>query len=118
MSGKDKGPRGIFTGEQVRKLLAEHPELPIVFRIYTETLCGEWRYEFMSSAYAEIGEILDCCQNVEEELIFIDREEFKERVEDNLPYGLTTDEMEAEITATLAEYEPYWKKCIIVTVGN
>ena len=118
MCGKDKGSRGIFTGEQVRKLLAEHPELPIVFRICTETLCGEWRYEFMSSAYAEIGEVLDCYQNVEEELIFIDREEFKECVEENLPYGLTDDEIEAETTATLAEYEPYWKKCILVTVEN
>jgi len=115
---EEKRPLGIFTGEQVRKLLAEHPELPILFRVCTEELCGEWRYEFMSSAYAEIGEVLDCYQDVDEELIFIDREEFEDRIRDSLPYGLTDDEVEAETAAKLAEYEPYWKKCILVTVGN
>ena len=115
---EEKRPLGIFTGEGLRKILMEHPELPVVFQVNTEEFTGEYKYEFASSAIAQIGEILDCVQDIDECWIFVDRDSFEDSVRDSLPYGLTDDEVQAEVAATLAEYEPYWKKCIIVMVGN
>ena len=119
MCGKDKRPLGIFTGEGLRKLLMEHPELPIVFQAYVADFSGDYDYEYATSVTARIGEVLDCYQDFEEECtIFSERDNFEEVVREYLRFDFSGDELEDKIAATLAEYEPYWKKCIIVTVGN
>ena len=115
---EEKRPLGIFTGETLRKLLMEHPELPIAFKTDCTEFTGEYDYEYASSVTARIGEILDCYQDFEECMIFSDREDFEEAVREYLRFDFSGDELEDKITAMLAEYEPYWKKCILVTVGN
>ena len=116
---EEKVQLGIITGEQVRKLLMEHPELPIAFEVDMSTFTGEYDYEYASSVTAQIGEILDCYQDIDGCIIFSDRNDFEDRIRDDLSCILTiNDDFEAEVSAKLAEYEPYWKKCIIVTVGN
>lgn len=118
MCGKDKRPLGIFTGKNIRKMLLDNPDLPLVFLVNVEEFSGDYASEYASEAFASIGEILDCQQDIAECQIFTGRDDFEDAIRCSLPYGLTDDEIEAETTATLAEYEPYWKKCILVTVGN
>ena len=118
MCGKDKRPLGIFTGTNIREMTLKHPEIPLVFLVKVEEFSGDYASEFASEAFAREGEILDCYQDIDELRIFTDRHDFEDSVRDSLPYGLTDDEVQAEVAATLAEFEPYWKKCIIITVGN
>lgn len=121
---EEKHPLGIFTGENIRKTLLENPDLPLVFAVDVDGFSGEYSSEYASIATAEIGEILDI-QNVlgeNDDRVFMDRDYLEEELGDRIAWdmeeGTPQDVIEAELQKQLAEYEPYWKKCIIVTVGN
>lgn len=46
-------------------------------------------------------------------------DEFEEAVADSLADGDYTDEeFDALVKKTVAEYDPYWKPCIILNVDN
>ena len=48
-----------------------------------------------------------------------DRDEFEEAVADSLADSDYTDEeFDALVKKTVAEYDPYWKPCIILNVDN
>ena len=122
MNEKKKRPLGLFTGTNIRELTFQHPDLPIVFLVDVCDFTGEYDSEYASSAIGEIGEILDCEQDIDECRCFHDRETFEEELYDKIRIEADDDtpqeEVEAECKRQLAEYEPYWKKCIIVRVGN
>lgn len=123
---KTKAPLEIFTGDNIRQMLLDNSDLPIAFLAEVETFSGEYVTEFASSAQTEIGELLDCHQTVDECRVFTDRDEFKELLEDQIwfdaPADLSKEEtnkwVEDELKKQLAEYEKYWKKCILITIGN
>ena len=108
--------------DKLRQLIIENPELPLVVLANDQANDGDYSYMFCSSIYAELGELLDCMQEINDEICFTDRDEFREAIEDML-YNNTDEEhdddwFEAEADRIEAEYEPYWKKCILLTVGN
>lgn len=124
---KTKAPLEIFTGDNIRQMLLDNPDLPIAFLVEVENFSGEYYSEFASSTHAEIGELLDCYQTVDDCRVFTDRDEFKEQLEDHIfwsdiPDDLTKEETDAwiddKLKEQLAEYDKYWKKCILITVGN
>ena len=120
MTELEKRPTGLLhSGEEIRKLIMEHPDLPLVILANDEANTGEYSTMFCSSLYAEVGEFLDCMQEIEDEHAFTDREEFEDYVADSF-YDFDGSEKEKEqaIENRIMEYEPYWKPCIIVTVGN
>ena len=109
--------------DMLKKLIRENPELPIVVIANEDANSGDYAYMFCSSVMAELGEILDCTQEQDDEACYTDRDMFRERIEENLSMsdewdGKSDEEIEAEVDRIEAEYEPYWKKCIILTVGN
>lgn len=105
------------TGE-LRKLLLEHPELPLLVLAGEECNGGDYSWMACSSVKAQIGEFLDCDQTVDDEYCFIDREEFEEAIENNSDFTGTDAEFTEYIKARMAEYEPHWKPCIILYVDN
>lgn len=123
---KIKAPLEIFTGDNIRQMLLDNPDLPIAFLVEVEYFSGEYQSEFASSAHAEIGELLDCYQTIDECRIFTDRDDFKEQLEDNIwfdaPADLSKEEtekwVEDELKKQLVEYDKHWKKCILITVSN
>lgn len=123
---KTKAPLEIFTGDNIRQMLLENSDLPIAFLAEVESFSGEYVTEFASSAQAEIGELLDCYQEIDECRVFTDRQEFQEQLEEKIWFDAPTDlskEEEAkwvenELKEQLAEYDKYWKKCILITIGN
>lgn len=124
MTEFEKRPAGVlFKGEQIKKLIQENPDLPVCFLANEEANIGDYNTMFCTSCYAEIGEILDCMQEINDEIVFTDRDMFEECVSDNLSYNDDWAEasdaaFDAEVKRIIAEYEPYWKKCILITVGN
>ena len=105
--------------DSLRKLIIDNPDLPICF-IATDTACDyDYSSCFCDDVSAEIGEVLNCQQIIKDDTCFTDRDDFEEAVYDML---CDSDEseasIEAEVPLVVAEYDPYWVKCIIVKVSN
>ena len=124
MTEREKQPTfNLHACDTLKKLISENPELPLVVLAGEEANNDYYGYMFCSSVTATIGEILDCMQEQDDEHCFTDRAEFREQIEDNLAMSdewadKTEEEVEAEADRIEAEYEPYWKKCIIVIADN
>ena len=98
--------------DELRELILEHPELPLLVFAGQESNNGEWGYMACGIARAEIGEFLDCEQTVNDERCFTDRDDFQEEMENNSDFDGTDEEFAEYIKGKMAEYEPYWKPCI------
>lgn len=122
MEKHEKLPTGVlFAAQDVRKLMMENPDLPVCFLATEEANTGDYNTMFCTSVHAEIGEILDCQQDINDEIIFTDRDHFEDELYCMLDYSDDFDSEEAidtEFKRLVAEYEPYWRKCILVTIGN
>ena len=114
-------PLNMFTKQtdELKQLISEHPDYPIVVLCSYEVCCDDcsynWRYA--PDLRFSIGEILDCEQDVDDEKVYVDRDEFEEDLTnilaDSGDYdGITDEEFDAIVKAELAKYEPYWKKVI------
>lgn len=100
----------LHSTDELRQLILDHPDLPLLIS------AGEEAAGFLcTSISVRVGEFLDCDQNIDEEITFTDREYFEEEVRDKYEdFDGTEEEWEAFIERKLAEYEPYWKRCIIL----
>lgn len=113
----------LHTGDELRKLLLEHPDLPLLVFAGDECNSGDYSYMSCTSVVADVGEFLDCQQEVDSEWCYTDRENFEEALADILYYndeaeGKTDAEFDALVKKKMAEYDPYWKPCIILCVNN
>ena len=104
--------------DELRELILQNPELPLLVFAGEDSNNGEWGYMSCSSVKAAIGEFLDCEQTVNDERCFTDRDDFQEEMEDKCDFTGTDEEFAEYIKARMAEYEPYWKPCIILYVDN
>lgn len=113
MKKSEKRPTGILQeNEKIRKLILDHPELPLIF--------SEWDGD---GIMAEIGEVLDCQQEINDEIVYTSRDDFEADILDNIEvltgYDDRSDEWyEAEAERIASEYEPYWRDCILIMIGN
>ena len=115
----EKKPTGFLTeNDNVRKVILENPDLPLIFVAWENAcpcICG--------NVSAFVGEVLDCKQEVKKGFFFTDRETFMLAIDENIYeltgyYDRSEEWYEYEVRRIAAEYEPYWKKAIIITVGN
>lgn len=117
---------------ELKKMIAEHPDYPICVLAGEDANCGDYSWMYCSDIKFYVGEILDCEQPVNDEIIFSDRDDFEERLEEWL-WDEMCDEMaedkfddsepsEADFKKRLADekakYEPYWKDCIVIRADN
>lgn len=106
--------------DELRKLINEHPDVKIVVCADAD-LCncnGDYRSYYAPEVYFSYGEILNCEQNINDEKIYNDRDEFREDVEEWFSYEHEeiTDEKEFDeaVDEIVAEYEPYWENVIFI----
>lgn len=120
MLDKERIPSGLLTEtDELRRLIIENPELPLVIMAGQYCNNGDWYYMSCGCCRAELGEVLDCMQEVNDEKVYSDRDDFREDLEycyDD--FEGSDQEFEKLITTELAKYEPYWKKCIFLYVDN
>ena len=114
----------ITSTSKLKKLIAEHPDLPIVVLAGTDATDGE-QCMYCSDIRFTVDEILDCkvpyMDNVE-----TDRDNFNQKIEvwlwdDMYANGkkiLCESAFEAALKNLKAEYEPYWKKVICIYADN
>lgn len=113
-------PLNMFTKQtdELKQLIAEHPDYPIVVMVGSEVVADcDYGWWYAPCLNFSIGEILDCEQDVNDEKVYVDRDDFEEDLAailgDSGEFDETTDEeFDAIVKAELAKYEPYWKKVI------
>ena len=121
MTAEEKKPSGLVnSAKELRRFLIENPDLPLVVFAGNDANCGDYSYTSCSSVQAYVGEFLDCKQKVNDERCYTDRDEFEEDVANCLADSFkgTDAEFRAHVKKVVAEYDRYWKKCIILEVDN
>lgn len=107
---------------ELRKLIAENPDLPIMVMAGEYAWSGNYGYECCTIVNCEITKVLDC-ETPFSEYIFTDEDYFEEKLTDYWSVqpeakGLTEEEFDKLIEKEIAKYEPYWKKVIAIHADN
>lgn len=113
-------PLKMFTAQTdaLKKLIADHPDLPIVVIVNSEVVADDdYNWWYAPDVSFSLGELLDCDQDVNDMKVYTDRDDFEEDLADILgdsgDYDETTDEeFDKIVKEELKKYEPYWKKVI------
>ena len=107
--------------DELKKLILENPDLPIVVLAGEEASAGWYSWTFCSSISFCIDEILDCDYCDYDDTVFTDRERLEEHVADEL-FDEYEDKSEEEfneaVESRLKELEPYWTKVIAIYATN
>lgn len=107
--------------DELKKLILENPDLPIVVLAGEEANVGDYYWMFCSSISFGIEEILDCDFYDYNDAVYCDRDKLEEDIEDMLYDEYcekSEEEYEAAIKNKLAELEPYWTKVIAIYATN
>ena len=107
--------------EELKKLIAEHPDYPIVVLAGEEANGGDHSWMYCSDISFGIDEILDADFTDYNDCAFTDRDSLEEHIEDMLYdefYGKPEEEYAAAIKAKMAEFEPSWVKVIVIYASN
>lgn len=107
--------------DELKKLIAENPDLPIVVLAGEEANDGYWGWTYCSSISFDINEILDCDFYDSDDSVFTDRDRFEEVIADYIydeNEEASEEYCEELIKRELEKYEPYWKKVIAIYADN
>lgn len=125
MLEREKRPASLLTAtDELRQLIIDNLGVPLLVFASEDCNSGNWTYESCSDCHAALGEFLDCMQEVNDEKCYTDRDDFAEELADHLydreyhDWDGTDSEWDTHVENRVAEYDPYWKKCIILYVGN
>lgn len=106
--------------EELRKLICEHPDYPIIVMVNCDVVCDDmYAWWYAPDLRFEIGEILDCDQEVNDERVYTDRDDFREDIQyalecDESHDNDTDEEFDEAVKKIMDEYEPYWKDVIMI----
>jgi hypothetical protein len=104
----------------LQKLILDNPKLPLLIFANEYANTGDYSLTACSCISANIGEYLDCIAGHGDKC-YTDRDDFEEDIADILADDypkLTDEEFEKIVKEKVAQYDEYWTKCIILTVGN
>lgn len=124
MTNKERKPSGLlFSADKLKQLIAENPDLPIVMFAGDNANIGDYTCTSCNYVSATKGEVLDCAQRIDECKCYTDRDEFEYDVftvlEGEEQYDkLTDDEFYSVVKHKVAEYDAFWKPCIILYVDR
>lgn len=125
MLEREKRPTSLLTAsDELRKLIVENPGVPLLVFAGEDCNSGDWAYMSCSNCRAELGVFLDCLQEVNDEKCYTDKDEFQEELADYLydreyhDWDGDDNEWDSYVERRTAEYDPYWKPCIIFYVDN
>lgn len=108
---------------ELKELIAQHPDYPIVVLAEESAVCDEFTYTYCSNISFGIGHILDCETPYNNEFVITDEDDLKEHIADSWcnedKYSDLSDEDFYKLVDEKAkEYELYWKDVVIICVGN
>lgn len=124
MTNKERKPSGLlFSADKLKQLIAENPDLPIVVFAGDDTNTGDYTCASCNYVIVAKGEVLDCTQRIDEDKCYTDRDEFEYDVftvlqEEEQYDKLTDDEFYSVVKHKVAEYDAFWKPCIVLYVAR
>lgn len=125
MLEREKRPTSLLTAtDELRQLIIDNPGVPLLVFASEDCNSGDYSYMCCGGCHAALGEFLDCKQEVKDERVYEDRDEFGEDLADYLydheyhDWDGTDNEWDIHVERRIAEYDPYWRKCIILYVYN
>ena len=105
--------------DELKNLIAEHPDYPIVVLAGEEANGGDYAWMYCSDIRFSVEEILDTDYFGYNDEIFTDRDELETVVGDRLyDEHLEGDDLDKAVKQKLAELEPYWKDVICIWATN
>lgn len=109
--------------DNLRALILQNPDLPLL--IFADEEANNGDYSLMSCSYASAyaGEFLDCHTPIKDDYCYTDRDDFESDFseyffDEHENDGLSDEDMDDAMEIALSKYAPYWKRCIILHVGN
>ena len=103
--------------EELKRMITENPDLPIVVIAGSEANTGEVSTMYCADIRFSVGEILDC-EVPYTECVETDRDNFAEQIEEWLWDEMCGNDKDSRLSEVLfeealqeekAKYEPYWK---------
>lgn len=124
MTREERKPTGLLhSADELKQLIVENPDLPIL--VFAGEYANNGDYPYMSCSYvsAEKGEFLDCEQQIDECRCYTDRDDFEDDVytvleEEDRYDDLSDEEFDSVVKQKVAEYDEFWKPCIILKVDE
>lgn len=116
--------QGIVTDNtELKKLILENPELPLLIFATEDANSGEWSTE-LASCRCSKGIVLDAtkdCWLPRDDRVYTDEDDLEDDMRDALDdeneYKSFSDkEFDEVIAGKMKALEPYWKECIIITI--
>ena len=113
-------PLNMFTAQtgELKKLIAEHPDLPIVVIVSAEVVADDdYNWWYAPDISFSLGELLDCEQDVNDIKVYTDRDDFEEDIRYILGdredlENVSDEEFDRAVEEEMKKYEPYWKNVI------
>lgn len=118
--------QGIVTdNKELKRLILENPELPLLCFATEEANHGEWSTE-LASCRCHKGVVLDAtneCWLPRDDRVYTDESDLEEDIQYCLSCeeeyeSLSDDEFDNAVAEKMKALEPYWKECIILTVDR
>lgn len=106
---------------ELRKLIIENPDLPIVVLASDDANNGDWCWQYCYNVSCGLDEILDCDYYDNYDCIFTDRDSLEEKISDDLydEYcNKSPEEYDEAVRRKMEELEPYWTKVIAIYASN
>ena len=114
-------PLNMFTAktDELKKLIREHPDYPIVVVCNSDAVADENGWWYAPEISFKTGIILDCEQDINDEKVYIDEDDFEEDIRYMLEdredlEDVSDEEFDRAVEEEMKKYEPYWKKVIAI----
>lgn len=115
----------IHDSSELRKLIAENPDLPITVLVEEEAACRDFLWTYCSSVSCSLGWVLDVKTPYDDDEghVFTDKDEFEnaivERLCDDIEYrSMTNEEFDYSVKKERDKYECHWKRVIAIRASN
>ena len=106
---------------ELKKIIEEHPDLPIVILANDDSVLCEGGWTYCSSIKIEVLEMLDCEYFDYSDSVITDRDRLEEVIEDRLYddyHDKSDEEYDKAIKEQMDMLEPYWKDVIAIYATN
>lgn len=124
MNNEERKPTGLLhSADELKQLIVENWDLPILVFAGDNANIGDYYYMSCSYIKAYKGEFLDCAQTINDCMCYTDKDDFEDDVytvlEGEERYdNLSDEEFDSVVKQKIAEYDAFWKPCIILYVDH
>ena len=109
--------------DELKQLIAEHPDYPIVVLAGEESNGGDYAWMFCTDISFGLVEILTAVPPYDGDYVCCDRDEFYEKMQSWLEdeeetVGLSDEEFFELLKEEIKKFDPYWKNAIAIWATN